>query len=153
MALLQWHMVYKLGEDEVHRAPMVALRSPTKWTPTRESHVGLADIRVPGYPFQLYHTTLFICFQLRLLGYWDVMSQSVKFKKNIKVVLHGSPTMSRYLWSWSKPGFIWIGHIYRAILRAFGAKVSLLACHNLNINAMEKITVEDHLKGFRFFGL
>ncbi len=28
----------------------------------------------------------------------------------------------------------------------FGAIMSLLACHNLNMNAMEKITVEDHLK-------
>ncbi len=25
IALLQWHMVYKLGEDELHRAPVVAL--------------------------------------------------------------------------------------------------------------------------------
>ncbi len=25
MALLQWHMVYKLGEDELHRHPVVAL--------------------------------------------------------------------------------------------------------------------------------
>ncbi len=29
---------------------------------------------------------------------------------------------------------------------SFGAKIRLLACHNLNMNAMEKITVEDHLK-------
>ena len=27
----------------------------------------------------------------------------------------------------------------------FGARMSLLACHNLNMNAMGKITVEDHL--------
>ena len=26
MALHQWHMLYKLGEDELHRAPVVALR-------------------------------------------------------------------------------------------------------------------------------
>ena len=25
MALLQWHMVYKLGEDELNRPPVVAL--------------------------------------------------------------------------------------------------------------------------------
>ena len=28
MGLLQWHMVYKLGEDELHRPPMVALNAP-----------------------------------------------------------------------------------------------------------------------------
>ena len=28
----------------------------------------------------------------------------------------------------------------------FGANISVLACHNLNMNAMEKITVEDHLR-------
>ena len=27
----------------------------------------------------------------------------------------------------------------------FGAQISLLVCHKLNMNAMEKITVEDHL--------
>ena len=27
MALLQWHKIYKLSEDELHRPPMVALRS------------------------------------------------------------------------------------------------------------------------------
>ena len=26
MALLQWHMVYRRGEDELHRAPVVALK-------------------------------------------------------------------------------------------------------------------------------
>ncbi len=30
-----------------------ALESPTKWAPTRESHVRLAGIQVHGYPFQL----------------------------------------------------------------------------------------------------
>ncbi len=35
-------------------SPILGFRSQTKWTPTRESHVGLASTRVPGYPFQLY---------------------------------------------------------------------------------------------------
>ena len=30
MASLQWHMVYKLGKDDIHRAPVVALKS---WGP------------------------------------------------------------------------------------------------------------------------
>ncbi len=31
MALLQWHMVYKLGEDELHRPPVVALMGDNFW--------------------------------------------------------------------------------------------------------------------------
>ena len=34
MAVLQWHKVYKLGEDELHRAPVVALKSVSQYKPT-----------------------------------------------------------------------------------------------------------------------
>ena len=42
--VLSYNTLARLGES---------FRSPIKGTPTRESHVGLAGTRVPGYPFQL----------------------------------------------------------------------------------------------------
>ena len=40
MALLQWHMVYKFSEDELHRPPVVALNSKlVKSRPSKDSRI------------------------------------------------------------------------------------------------------------------
>ena len=53
---------------------------------------------------------LFLCIVENSLVVW--------FLFIFKVVLHRSPRMSRWLWSRSMPGFIWIWQIYGAILRS-----------------------------------